>query len=226
MTSNVLKELMFKKGVTQVQLAKDIGVSRQSIGRWLKGHPIDDKNLKLLSEYFNISEQTLLYGDSINYVSVYEKGDIPPEDVVVIKEYRLVFGAHADGIEPTPEWEIVEGGDEYWYKLAFFQHRHLNPERCRRARVYGDSMEPTICDGDMFLFNEEIDKRPCCVLVADGKVYAISVDGKLKIKRLSTSKDGIIVRSDNPAYKDEIFTGDDLERLRIHGRVIEVSRSF
>lgn len=223
-TANVLRSLMTERGLTQVQLADELGVSRQSVSRWLKGYPIDDKNLKKLASYFGISEQELRFGRAAP-VSVYDEGDTPPEDVVVIHEYRLTFGAASEGQEPEPEWEIVEGGDDYWYKRSFFQKRHINPEKCKRAKVTGDSMEPFIYSGDTVLFSEVCDPRPTCVIVQDGKVYVISVDGKLKIKRLASIKDGIAVRSDNPSYKTEEFTGDELARLRIYGRVVEISRS-
>lgn len=159
-------------------------------------------------------------------IKVFAEGDTPPDNVVVIHEYRLVFGAHSDGIEPAPEWEIVEGGDDYWCRLSFFQQRHLNPDHCKRAKVTGDSMEPFIYGGDTVLFSEVADPRPACVTICDGKIYVLSVDGKLKIKRLASIKDGILVRSDNPDYKPEDYTGDELSRLRIYGRVIEVSRSL
>ena len=110
--------------------------------------------------------------------------------------------------------------------LVFFQQRHLNPDHCKRAKVTGDSMEPFIYGGDTVLFSEVADPRPACVTICDGKIYVLSVDGKLKIKRLASIKDGISVRSDNLDYKPEDYTGDELSRLRIYGQVLEVSRSL
>lgn len=87
-------------------------------------------------------------------------------------------------------------------------------------------MEPTICDGDTFLFYEECDSRPGCVIIADGQIYAISVEGQLKVKRLSKTKDGIVVRSDNPDYHPEVYSGNDLSKLRIYGKIVEINRAF
>ncbi len=227
MTESILRDLMAKRGLTQVQLAKDLDVSRQSIARWLAGHTIDEKNLKKLSEYFSVPEAMIRYGSNGRSVLAYEDGDEPPEDVVVIKEYKLAFGASPSGIEAEPQWVVDEHGEDFWYKRSFFQRRQLNPDRCKRATVHGDSMEPTICDGDKILFYEETDPRPGCVLISDGRIYAISIDGLLKVKRLSKAKDGIIVRSDNAAlYGPEVFSGEDVERMRIFGRVIEVTRTI
>lgn len=217
----------------QIELAKACGVTRATVSKWLsepiKGFSRTEYAIAA-SKFLGVSLLWLAEGkgdmlDTSN-IKVFADGDTPPDDVVVIHEYRLVFGAHSDGIEPTPEWEIVEGGDDYWYRLSFFQQRHLNPDHCKRAKVTGDSMEPFIFGGDTVLFSEVSDPRPACVTICDGKIYVLSVDGKLKIKRLASIKDGISVRSDNPDYKPEDYTGDELARLRIYGRVIEVSRSL
>lgn len=217
----------------QTDLATACGVTRAAVSQWLNGSVQGFSKTSYAisaSRFLGVSMQWLSDGrgemlDASN-IRVFDDGDNPPDDVVVIHEYRLVFGAHADGIEATPEWEIVEGGDDYWYRLSFFQNRHLNPDRCKRAKVTGDSMEPFIYSGDTVLFSEVLDPRPACVTICDGKIYVLSVDGKLKIKRLASIKDGISVRSDNPDYRPEDYTGDELARLRIYGRVIEVSRSL
>ena len=227
-----LKIALARSGKTQRALALYCGVSTASTTYWFNGKTkvLTAENAMKAAMFLGVSVEWLTTGkgdmvDASN-IRVFDDGDNPPDDVVVIHEYRLVFGAHADGIEATPEWEIVEGGDDYWYRLSFFQNRHLNPDRCKRAKVTGDSMEPFIYSGDTVLFSEVLDPRPACVTICDGKIYVLSVDGKLKIKRLASIKDGISVRSDNPDYKPEDYTGDELARLRIYGRVVEVSRSL
>lgn len=221
-----ISELMRLKRLTQQEVADQVGVARQSISLWQKDQTTPSgRNLEKLANVLGTTSSYLLFGDKGSNIKAFDDEDTPPDDVVVIHEYQLVFGAASAGREPSPEWEIVEGGDDYWYKRSFFQKRHLNPDKCKRAKVTGDSMEPYIYGGDTVLFSEVCDPRPTCVTIQDGKVYVISVDGKLKIKRLASTKDGIAVRSDNPSYKTEEFTGDELDRLRIYGRVIEISRS-
>lgn len=222
-----INELMRSKRLTQQEVADKIGVARQSISLWQKNQTVPSgKNLEKLAAALGTTSGYLLFGQTNPSIKTFDNGDTPPDDVVVIHEYRLTFGASPVGVEPSPEWELVDDGDDYWYKRTFFQKRHLNPDRCKRARVSGDSMEPTICDGDTFLFYEECDSRPGCVIIADGQIYAISVEGQLKVKRLSKTKDGIVVRSDNPDYQPEIYSGDDLSKLRIYGKIVEINRAF
>lgn len=221
-----ITELMKSKRLTQQEVADKVGVARQSISLWQKDKTIPSgTNLEKLAGALGTTSSYLLFGSPDSSIKTFDQGDTPPDDVVVIHEYRLTFGANPAGVEPVAEWEMVEDGDDYWYKRSFFQKRYLNPDKCKRAKVTGDSMEPFIFSGDTVLFSEVCDPRPTCVTIQDGKVYVISVDGKLKIKRLASIKDGIAVRSDNPSYKTEEFTGEELARLRIYGRVVEISRS-
>lgn len=218
----------------QIELAKACGVTRATVSKWLS-EPIRGFSKAeyaiAAAKFLGVSLLWLAEGKGemldTSVIKTFAEDDLPPDDVVVIHEYKLAFGAHADGVEPSAEWEIVEGGDDYWYKRSFFQTRHLNPDKCKRAKVTGDSMEPFIYSGDTVLFSEFPDYRPGCVTIHDGKIYVLSVDGKMKIKRLASIKDGISIRSDNSEnYKPEDYTGDELSRLRIYGRVIEVSRSL
>ena len=222
-----ITERMKLLGLTQQQLADILGVSRQAISLWQSDKTTPSgKNLEKLAAALKTTASYLLFGKEESHIKTFEDGDTPPDDVVVIHEYKLTFGASPTGIEPEPEWVIDEEAEDFWYKRRFFQRRHINPDRCKRARVSGDSMEPTVCAGDRIMFNSEVDPRPGCVIVSDGEIYAISVDGQLKIKRLSKTKDGIVVRSDNPTYPPETYSGDDLNRLRIFGKVVEINRSF
>lgn len=217
----------------RIDLANACGVTRAAVTQWTNGSVKGFSQTSYAiaaAQFLGVSLPWLAEGIGEmldpSGIKTFVEEDTPPDDVVVIHEYKLTFGASPSGVEPVPEWELVDDGDDYWYKRTFFQKRHLNPDRCKRARVSGDSMEPTICDGDTFLFYEECDSRPGCVIIADGQIYAISVEGQLKVKRLSKTKDGIVVRSDNPDYHPEVYSGNDLSKLRIYGKIVEINRAF
>lgn len=87
-------------------------------------------------------------------------------------------------------------------------------------------MFPTLASGDIVLWCEEVDPRVGCVRIKDGCIYVLSVGGTCKIKRLSIIKNGIAVMSDNPRYSTETYVNDELENVRIYGRVLEVKRQL
>jgi transcriptional regulator with XRE-family HTH domain len=60
-TKDILYELRTKKGLSQDELAEKVFVTRQAVSRWEKGETVPNtETLKLLSEYFGVSINTLL----------------------------------------------------------------------------------------------------------------------------------------------------------------------
>lgn len=58
-----LIQLRKKKGITQLELAEHLHVSRQAVSRWEVGASIPSiDNLKLLAETYNVSVEYLLNG--------------------------------------------------------------------------------------------------------------------------------------------------------------------
>ena len=82
----------------------------------------------------------------------------------------------------------------------------------------GDSMFPTIQDGDLLIINFSID-RPH---VDAGGVFVVSYAGGLFVKRLQVMVDGTIqIISDNPAYAPERIDRDVADELmQVHAQVI------
>lgn len=229
-TPTRIRSLLNKKeGKTQAALARFCNVSTSAVSQWLNGGGISLSNLQQIALFFNVSPKWLETGDGDPDVkglkTFVPNEETPPEGFIAIKEYKLVFSAGPGAELTEPEWVIDRDAEEYWYRLTFFTRRGLNPERCKRACVKGDSMEPYIMAGDHVMWYEEIDPRPGCVNVIDGTIYCMAIDGLFKLKRLSKCKNGIVVMSDNQAYQTETYIGEECDRLRIYGRVIEITRT-
>ena len=78
-------------------------------------------------------------------------------------------------------------------------------------------MSPTVEHGDILLVNVT-DKE-----IRDGKVYALRLEGEVRVKRIyRNATGGITISSDNksPRFRDELVPPDDLPRLDIIGRAI------
>ncbi len=60
-TKDVLWKLRMKKGLSQEELAQKVYVTRQAVSRWENGETVPNtETLKLLSEFFDVSIDTLL----------------------------------------------------------------------------------------------------------------------------------------------------------------------
>lgn len=219
-----LSSLLAAKNLTYTQLASAIGVSRQGVQTWAAGRSVPTgKNLYRLADFFGVSADWLKTGEHPDADDVGEPvGQVPTfdklsdDDFVYVPEYGLTFGA---GDREAPTLTQLEQRGSAVYRRSFFQSRQINPQKARRATVEGDSMEPLLWDGDKILFEE----NPGCP-IKDGAVYAMSYGGSMRVKRLFRKENGdLILHSDNPRYPDETISGDELELVRIYGRVIDKS---
>jgi phage repressor protein C with HTH and peptisase S24 domain len=86
-------------------------------------------------------------------------------------------------------------------------------------QVAGDSMAPTLDDGDDIL----VDRGDAAASLRDG-IYVLRLDGALNVKRLivDRARRRVSVKSDNPAYTS--WPTLDLERLDVIGRVVWAGR--
>lgn len=78
------------------------------------------------------------------------------------------------------------------------------------SRIRGDSMEPTIFNGDTVICDD--------LGYAEDGIYAIIFEGKGFVKRLQRVSGGLRIISDNPAY-ESMFAKNDTEELKIIGKV-------
>jgi phage repressor protein C with HTH and peptisase S24 domain len=88
-------------------------------------------------------------------------------------------------------------------------------------RVEGDSMAPTLNDGDDIL----VDRAGSSEALRDG-IYVLRVDESLLVKRLAIHPMGrrVTVQSDNPAYSD--WPDCSLSEIHCIGRVIWAGRKI
>ena len=81
--------------------------------------------------------------------------------------------------------------------------------------VMGDSMEPTLFDKEVILFDKE--ERD----ISKGGIFIVSTNAGLFVKRVSLKTDGSLeLISDNKSYNSEIISQDELESIELLGRVI------
>lgn len=86
----------------------------------------------------------------------------------------------------------------------------------------GDSMEPTITSGDSLLIDRDKNR-----VGSDGGIYVINYEGELFVKRVQKLLDGrIAVTSDNKNHMSIEISKNDLERLKIIGRVVWFGRKI
>ena len=102
------------------------------------------------------------------------------------------------------------------FRRDWLRERAISPDQACLLTVTGDSMAPTLHDGDLVM----IDERH--TTIRNRHVYAlIDTDGMARVKRLDHIPEQLIIfTSDNPAHPTETRQGPDMNRLRILGEVV------
>ena len=108
----------------------------------------------------------------------------------------------------------------YAFRKDFFAAQHISATKSILIDVMGDSMSPTLQDGDTIL----IDKSD--TQIVDGRIYLVTLGDNLLIKRIFMAARGLVLHSDNPSYMDTPIGQEDLDAFRVHGRLRWAGKCF
>jgi repressor LexA len=127
-------------------------------------------------------------------------GSVPPalKLVPVLGEVRAGFGLPALEEDLGKAPAAVKDPERYFYLI-----------------VRGDSMEPRIRAGDLALVRRQ-------ATLDDGDLgVVIYGEGEGALKRFRRQGGAVALQSFNPADETLFLAGEDLERLRVIGKVVE-----
>lgn len=217
-----------------------------TIGELIKKYR-EDNNLAM-------DEFSRLSGISKSYISMLEKNENPRTKLPIVPTMKT-FSAVAKvlGISPSELVDTIDGINDLpkdaipvgkmmlvpvvgvvragYGGLAFESDmgtetvdatvmRGYNPEDFFYLKVKGDSMEPRLYEGDLVLVRKQTS-------VDSGSYSVVTIDDEEGVvKIVEYDKDSIILISQNHNYPPRKFTGPDVQRIRVIGKVIESKSKF
>jgi phage repressor protein C with HTH and peptisase S24 domain len=134
---------------------------------------------------------------------------------IQIRKVKLRLSAGITGFSIEPDES--DGNPISFRKEWFFNHGY-QPDRLIAIGVKGDSMEPTMSQGDTVVINTA-ERTP-----KDGKIFAVNYEGEAVIKRMERNIGQWWLVSDNPdqrQYPRKVCSG---EACLIIGRVVVLQR--
>lgn len=137
-----------------------------------------------------------------------------PEGFLLVPKVRARVSAGGGSLETDA------GVAGYFAFQAEWLRRKGRPERMVLMDVVGVSMEPEIRHGDMVL----IDQSQSGILAH--AVYAFGVDDTVLVKRVEKRPGMVVLLSDNRDYAPIELRGQEVEGLRVIGRVVWVGREL
>jgi hypothetical protein len=202
-----LARLIRERGDDYAGLSRLLGRNAAYIQQFIKrGSPrrLSDEDRRLLATYFGVPESAL-GGPSPPVVGAtgYDLVTIPELDV------RASAGPGAYADQEIPIGHIA------FTRPRLRQLCGARPSDLSIIRVDGDSMHPTLADGDEILVDRSDDARR----LRDG-IYVLKRDGTVVVKRLAVNPatQRVTVKSDNPAYP--VWPECNREELPVIGRVV------
>jgi len=176
-------------GITQEKLAHELGITQGAVSQYLNGKiPMNYRTLKVFAAALGIEDTDIRNDLPEQQYSSPAPSDDAWDDIVGYSQ-AAGLGAGAEAAEYAETHSLK-------FKKTSLRRRGIYG---RDLAVYygkGDSMEPTIKDGDAILFDTS-DTR-----VSDGLLYVIQVDGMARpeyfVKRAMVLDTGVYFQSDNP----------------------------
>lgn len=205
-TRQRLIALTEERGVSLASLSRLIGKNASYLQQFLrKGSPrkLEENDRAVLARFFGVSEVEL---GAVQEISDGLAGSRGARGWVDIPRLRLEASA---GPGATVGEEDAIGS--FRFSPRWLRDQGLQPARLSAIAVRGDSMEPTLREGDEILVDTGANPW------RDG-VHVVRVDGTLLVKRLQLPQAGrITLLSDNPGYPPIELPAQEVE---IIGRVV------
>lgn len=191
-----------KKGLTQMQFAKLIGVSTSTVAMWETGQRKPDYHtISRLCEFFAVGFEELLG------VEIFSR---PPAEEIPVP----VLGQIRAGQPATADENIIG-------------YEKINDALARTGEIFalkikGDSMEPKISDGDIVIVRKQ------STAVNGQTVVAMVGREEATVKKIYFQKDGITLVPTNPDFMPMHYDAQECENLPVTvvGVVVELRSRF
>ncbi len=206
------------------RLARATGVSPSAFRKWLRGEAEPSRErLVALAQAAGVAVGWLVSGEGPEprlqgaSPQAGARGDTPTSDSGLDRRDYVVLPKRPEAAAAGPESPVSPDGAEFialrqdWVRAAL----GIDPERLLVETAVGESMTPTIQNGDVLFVNTG-DNR-----FHSFGVYVLEVAGERLVKRVQPKLDGtLILISDNLAYEAEYVPAGQANDVRAVGRVI------
>jgi hypothetical protein len=204
-----LARLILENKEDYAGLSKLVGKNAAYIQQFIKrGTPkkLGEQERGILARYFGVDETIL--GAPVQ--SPGKRGGLR-----MVPKLKIDASAGHGALTDSEAVAGQVGFDEKWLKKL-----GCEPSQLSLIRVLGDSMAPTLLDGDDIM----VDRSAANTALRDG-IHVIRMDDVLMVKRLARGPAGrISILSDNIAYPD--WADVDGSDVTIIGRVIWAGRKL
>ncbi len=204
--------MKIKKIESVNEWCNEAGITEGALRNFLKGDndSMNSNSLELLARAQGVSIGELL-GETPKLVV----SDSASKNLTLIQRSTSITASAGKGVALNDDYvrETVAFKTDWLRRLT-----RAKPEQLVVISVTGESMMPTLADGDHMLI-DTTQKAP-----TRNGIYVFDYKGDVLVKRISVDpiKKRVTLRSDNPAFSDvEVYSDDEVE---VSGQVIWIGR--
>jgi phage repressor protein C with HTH and peptisase S24 domain len=199
-------------GITSLsELAAILHVNRSSITQARKKNSVPANWLLELFRSHGLNPDWLAGGSGPQWL---KSGDAFKSDFFPVPKVQARLCAGAGSFEIGARIE-----DYYSFQTQWLQNKGVK-DRMVLMDVFGNSMSPEIKDGDTVL----IDQSQTNIFA--GTVYAVGVEDTIMVKRIEKHPRKLVLLSDNKEYAPIFLSDDEIDRVRIIGKVLWICREL
>ena len=212
--SERLKSLRSEKGWSQQRLADEVKISKSSVNMYERGEREPSfETMEAFADIFNV-DMDYLYGrtdikiaEPIQFSSA---GQVPPGfEPLPRMVKRPLIGDIACGEPITAEQNIADYVDV---------PENVHCDFC--LRCHGDSMiDAGIRDNDVVYIRSQPE-------VEDGEIAAVRIGGEATLKRVYYDGQSLTLMPANSSYRPRVYTGPELDNIRIEGKAVGFTHWF
>ena len=203
-----IKRIRLEHGLSQSELGKIAGVSDKAVSTWELGLKTPRMGaVEKMANYFGITKSAIV--DDAPMTSL-QKPVVPPGFMPMPEMVQVpLIGSIACGTPITAEQNIKSyvGVPAAW-RADFALECH------------GDSMAPTICDGDGVCIRSQPE-------VEQGQIAAVRIGEEATLKHCYYQNGVVQLIADNPSVcPPMVYTGSDLDEIEVEGLAVGFCRGL
>lgn len=216
--SQQLKKIMQIRGVGQSELCERTGIPKSAMSQYLSGaFKPKQQRTYLLAQALRTTPEFLMgttdqFEPEIDIHNVNAVNFTVADPPVSMKRIPVI-GEVAAGYSRLADMEILDYvACDTALLHSGYDHVYL--------KVRGDSMEPLFLEDDLVLVRVQD-------TIEDGEYAVVLVDGDSGlVKKIEIDKTHLTLISINPYYPPRTFEREEMNRVRIFGKVISSLRQF
>lgn len=209
MKRNRMMEAMYKREMTQSELARRAGVTQGAINQIVTGKTAKSKYAPEIARALGVSVDWLMGNDVPSGI----RGSVPDVDFVQLTEVDVGYGMGGGTFIEEYGEQTPRVFDPTWLR----EITKTPPEMLFIARGIGDSMMPTLLDNDTLI----VDRGQRTITQQD-RIWALTYGELGMIKRVRRLPSGQFqLMSDNPSISSIEALADE---INVVGRIVWIGR--